>query len=76
MSNTEIFETKFIVKEDGRGNPYLAIEWMKQTQQVAAKDSIEDKLLSLKFAKPTTYQQAQDIAREMNSRFISLAITS
>jgi hypothetical protein len=75
MSNTEVFETKFIVKEDGHGNPYLLIEWMKQTQ-TGPKDTVAGKLLSLKFAKPTTYEQAQGIAREMNSRFVSLAITS
>jgi hypothetical protein len=48
---------------------------MKQTQS-EAKESIDNKILFLRFAEKTTYQQAQDVAREMNRRFSELSVLS
>ncbi len=74
MPNTDAFEIKFTVKEDGVGDAFLEIEWMKMIQGNPDNNSMDGKILFLRFAKKTTFDQAQLIAREMNSRFGGLSV--
>jgi len=79
MPHTDAFEVRFKVAEVGpHSAPSIEILWLKQTQGVedTSATAISQKTLFLRFSKATTFDQAQNIVRELNSQVDGLAILS
>jgi hypothetical protein len=79
MPHTDAFEVRFKVAENGpNSEPSIEILWLKQTQGVedTSATAIGQKTLFLRFSKTVTYDEAQNLARELNSQVDGLAILS
>jgi hypothetical protein len=78
VPQTDIYGIKFKVAENGpNASPTIELLWMNQTQgHDASSTAIDRKTLFFKFAKTMTYDEAQDVARQLNDQFRELSVLS
>lgn len=79
MPQTDIYGIKFKVSETGpNASPVIEILWLNQTQgnEDRSQTAIGRKSLFLKFAKTVTYDEAQEVAGQLNDQFRELSVLS
>ncbi|MEZ8197065.1 hypothetical protein [Vibrio cortegadensis] len=70
MANTYRSEQKVIVKEDGKGQPYLIFELLRG-EEVPMLQSAN---IGLGLREGTTYEEAVTLARQINDKLSALFI--
>jgi hypothetical protein len=79
MAQTDAYGIRFNVAENGpNAEPSIEILWLNQTQgeEDTSRTSIGRKNLFLRFTKAVTFDEAQNVARELNKQFGQLAVLS
>ena len=79
VSQTDIYGIRFKVAESGpNASPTIEILWLDQTQgnDDRSPTAMGSKILFLKFSKSVTFDEAQNVARELNNQFGELSVLS